>query len=84
MPFSLFKSLFYKNLLFQWSKYYFIGYKIWFWWNWNKSKKNHSFNFLIIGEFGTAKSTFINIINWLKVTKEGTGGGKVYIIFINI
>ena len=40
-------------------------------------KKNHCFNFLIIGKPGTGKSTFINIMNGLKVAKEGTGGGKV-------
>ena len=40
-------------------------------------KGKHNFNFLVIGNPGTGKSTFINIMNGEKVAKEALGGEKV-------
>ena len=79
LPFSLFKSLFYKSCYFNEVGNELILPDI----NIDPNnieqnlKKKHCFNFLIIGKPGTGKSTFINILNGAKVAKEGTGGGKV-------
>ena len=79
LPFELFNSLFYKSCYFN-----EVGNEIILPNiqidpnNIEKSpKKNHCFNFLIIGKPGSGKSTFINILNGSKIAKEGTGGGKV-------
>ena len=46
--------------------------------NVSQSKRlTHCFNIFIIGQPGSGKSTFINILNGGKYAKEGTGGGKV-------
>ena len=79
LPVSLFNTLFYKSCYFNEKGNELILPNI----NFDSDKiginqkKNHCFNFLIIGKPGTGKSTFINIMNGLKVAKEGTGNGKM-------
>lgn len=79
LPIDLFNSLFYKSCYFNevGNEILLPNIQI----DPNKieksPKKNHCFNFLIIGKPGSGKSTFINILNGSKTAKEGTGGGKV-------